>query len=209
LFVRYGFLERSNKKKSQRLVLASAEDGVAINGSPQPRSSSNLEDMRTSFTGSLQDENNSNGLNQSLHDAARSIELAVKEKITPSRFSWFPSTWLGADKYAWVKTLSYQVRMCLLAALSCFTLVWWLQYFSVQLTFMILQASLYSLLQAVNEISSRGNYRDEDINVFVQRRYCTNYLLNLVFDMNTTFQFVFLLPISLSQLLPCLKIRFL
>jgi hypothetical protein len=178
LFVRYGFLERSNKKKSQRLVLASAEDGVAINGSPQPRSSSNLEDMRTSFTGSLQDENNSNGLNQSLHDAARSIELAVKEKITPSRFSWFPSTWLGADKYAWVKTLSYQ-------------------------------ASLYSLLQAVNEISSRGNYRDEDINVFVQRRYCTNYLLNLVFDMNTTFQFVFLLPISLSQLLPCLKIRFL
>ncbi|OAP05185.1 hypothetical protein AXX17_AT3G11490 [Arabidopsis thaliana] len=138
LFVRYGFLERSNKKKSQRLVLASAEDGVAINGSPQPRSSSNLEDMRTSFTGSLQDENNSNGLNQSLHDAARSIELAVKEKITPSRFSWFPSTWLGADKYAWVKTLSYQ-------------------------------ASLYSLLQAVNEISSRGNYRDEDINVFVQR----------------------------------------
>ena len=123
LFVRYGFLERSNKKKSQRLVLASAEDGVAINGSPQPRSSSNLEDMRTSFTGSLQDENNSNGLNQSLHDAARSIELAVKEKITPSRFSWFPSTWLGADKYAWVKTLSYQVRMCLLAALSCFTLV--------------------------------------------------------------------------------------
>lgn len=120
--MRYGFFERSiiclNKKKSERLVLASAEDGVAINGSPKPRSSSNLGDMRTNFTGSLQDENSSNGLIQSLHDAARSIELAVREKITPSRFSWFPATWLGADKYAWVKTLSYQVRLCLLVALS-------------------------------------------------------------------------------------------
>ncbi|KAG7580899.1 LETM1-like [Arabidopsis suecica] len=154
LFVRYGFLERSKiflNKKSQRLVLASAEDGVAINGSPKPRSNSNLGDMRTIFTGLLQDENSSNGLIQSLHDAARSIELAVKEKITPSRFSWFPATWLGADKYAWVKTLSYQ-------------------------------ASLYSLLQAVNEISSRGNYRDEDINVFVQRRSTQSILAANGFD---------------------------
>ncbi|KAL1204689.1 hypothetical protein V5N11_017305 [Cardamine amara subsp. amara] len=147
LFVRYGFLERSkyclnrqpfNKKKSRRLVLASADDGVAINGSSQPRSSSKFGVMRTNFTGSIQEENNCNGLIQSLHDAARTIELAVIEKITPSRFSWFPVTWLGADRNAWVKTLSYQ-------------------------------ASLYSLLQAVNEISSRGNYRDEDINVFIQR----------------------------------------
>ncbi|ESQ48887.1 hypothetical protein EUTSA_v10020029mg [Eutrema salsugineum] len=146
LFVRYGFLERSknclnrqsfNKKRSRRLVqpflLASAEDGVAVNGSPQSRSS-----MRAKFTGSLPDGNNCNGLTQSLHDAARILEFAVKEKITPSRFSWFSATWLGADRNAWVKTLSYQ-------------------------------ASLYSLLQAVNEISSRGNNRDEDVNVFVQR----------------------------------------
>lgn len=40
-----------------------------------------------------------------------------------------------------------------------------------------LQASLYALLQAVNEISSRGNNRDEDVNVFVQRRYCVINLL--------------------------------
>lgn len=123
LFVRYGFLERSknclnrqpfNKKKSRRLVqpflLASAEDGVAVNGSPQSRSSSHFGEIRANFTGSLQEENNFNGLIQSLHDAARTLELAVKEKIAPSRFSWFPATWLGADRNAWVKTLSYQVR---------------------------------------------------------------------------------------------------
>lgn len=33
-----------------------------------------------------------------------------------------------------------------------------------------MQASVYSLLQAASEISSRGDGRDRDINVFVQRR---------------------------------------
>ncbi|KAF8088856.1 hypothetical protein N665_0528s0014 [Sinapis alba] len=147
LFVRYGFLERSRngsyyKKKARRLVqpflLASAEDGVAVNGSPQSGSSSAFGEVRAKLTGSLQEESYCNGLIQSLHDAARTLEFAVKEKITPPRFSWFSATWLGADRNAWLKTLSYQ-------------------------------ASLYSLLQAVNEISSRGNNRDEDVNVFVQR----------------------------------------
>uniref|UniRef100_A0A1J3HRY9 LETM1 domain-containing protein YLH47, mitochondrial n=2 Tax=Noccaea caerulescens TaxID=107243 RepID=A0A1J3HRY9_NOCCA len=146
LLVRYGFLERSlNRqplKRSRRLVqpflLASADDKVVVNGSPQSRSSSNFGKLRANFTGSVQDESNCNGLIQALHDAARTIELALKEKIAPSRFLWFSATWLGADRNAWVKTLSYQ-------------------------------ASLYSLLQAVNEISSRGNNRDKDINVFVQR----------------------------------------
>lgn len=32
------------------------------------------------------------------------------------------------------------------------------------------QAAVYSLLQAASEISSRGDSRDRDINVFVQRR---------------------------------------
>lgn len=36
----------------------------------------------------------------------------------------------------------------------------------------ISQASVYSLLQAASEIASRGDGRDRDINVFVQRRYC-------------------------------------
>lgn len=63
------------------------------------------------------------------------------------------------------------------------------------------QASLYSLLQAVNEISSRGNYRDEDVNVFVQRRYCVSYLLNLEFDMNPICLYVFAPKNYLSYLL--------
>ncbi|CAH2054033.1 unnamed protein product [Thlaspi arvense] len=140
---RYGFVERSrsclNKKKSRRFLLASAEDGgVAVNGSPLSRSGGDFGEMRAKLAGSLQDENYCIGLIQSLHDAARTLEFAVREKVTPSRFSWFQANWLGDDRNAWVKTLSYQ-------------------------------ASLYSLLQAVNEISSRGNNRDEDVNVFVQR----------------------------------------
>lgn len=63
------------------------------------------------------------------------------------------------------------------------------------------QASLYSLLQAVNEISSRGNNRDGDINVFVQRRYCASYLLNLAFHMSLSFY-------KLSQLLLSQEFRF-
>lgn len=34
-----------------------------------------------------------------------------------------------------------------------------------------MQAAVDSLLQAVIDVSSRGNGRDRDINVFVQRRY--------------------------------------
>lgn len=41
----------------------------------------------------------------------------------------------------------------------------------------ISQASAYSLLQAASEISSRGDGRDGDINVFVQRRYQIAYIL--------------------------------
>lgn len=118
LLVRYGFLERSLKrqplKRSRRLVQpflrASADDKVVVNGSPQSRSSSDFGKLRANFTGSVQDESNCNGLIQALHDAARTIELALKEKIAPSRFLWFSATWLGADRNAWVKTLSYQVR---------------------------------------------------------------------------------------------------
>ncbi|XP_010543812.1 PREDICTED: uncharacterized protein LOC104816603 isoform X2 [Tarenaya hassleriana] len=155
LCLRYGFLDSKNsglnrqqfgnKKtvyESRRIVqpplLASSEDGVAVNGSSQTRTSSNVEEIRAKLAESLQDENNSDGLIQSLYDAARIFELAVKEKISSSRLSWFSAAWLGVDRNAWVKTLSYQ-------------------------------ASVYCLLQAANEISSRGNDRDKDVNVFVQR----------------------------------------
>lgn len=114
--MRYGFLERSRngshfkKKKARRrlvlpFLLASAEDGVAVSA---------FGEARAKLTGSLQEESYCNGLIQSLHDAARTLEFAVKEKITPPRFSWFSATWLGADRYAWLKTLSYQVCVFLL-----------------------------------------------------------------------------------------------
>ena len=99
----------------QPFLLASAEEGVAVNGSPQSGgSNSAFGEARAKLTGSLQEESYCNGLIQSLHDAARTLEFAVKEKITPPRFSWFSATWLGADRYAWLKNLSYQVCAFLL-----------------------------------------------------------------------------------------------
>ncbi|XP_011094284.1 uncharacterized protein LOC105174024 [Sesamum indicum] len=120
------------------LHLASADDGVTVNGSPQARTSNDVEEMRYKLNQSLQDEDNNTGLVQLLHDAARVFELAIKEQSTLSKISWFSTAWLGVDKSSWAKALSYQ-------------------------------ASAYALLQAASEISSRGDGRDRDINVFVQR----------------------------------------
>ena len=47
---------------------------------------------------------------------------------------------------------------------------------------------MYSLLQAANDVSSRGNNRDNDLNVFVQRRYCTTYLRIMTFGFTGTCQ---------------------
>ncbi|KAK1300350.1 hypothetical protein QJS10_CPB13g01513 [Acorus calamus] len=105
---------------------------------PQASSSSELEEMRTKLDQSLQGEDLNGALIQSLHDAARAIELAIREHGSSSRIYWFSSAWLGVDKNAWVKTLSYQ------AAVNC-------------------------LLQAAVEISSRGDGRDRDTHIFVQR----------------------------------------
>ncbi|KAH0887824.1 hypothetical protein HID58_050253 [Brassica napus] len=146
LFVTYDVLEskkvgwyRSQRRRMRPFLLAaSSDDGVAVNGTPQPRASDDVEEMRAKLSGSLQDEYNCDELIQSLHDAARSFELALKKKISSSKLPWFSAAWLGVDRNAWVKTFSYQ-------------------------------ASVYSLLQAANEVSSRGNNRDKDLNVFVQR----------------------------------------
>ncbi|KAL2554242.1 LETM1-like protein [Forsythia ovata] len=120
------------------LLRASADDSVTVNGSPQARPTNDVEEMRFKLNQSLQDEDYNNGLVQSLHDSARVFELAIKQQNSFSKISWFSTAWLGVDKYAWVKALSYQ-------------------------------ASVYSLLQAVTEVSSRGDGRDRDINVFVQK----------------------------------------
>ncbi|XWS59444.1 hypothetical protein CRYUN_Cryun08bG0122300 [Craigia yunnanensis] len=121
-----------------RFPLASSEDGVTVNRSPQTSTSTDVDEIRVKLNQSLQGEDYSNGLIQSLHDAARVFELAIKEQGSLSKLSWFSMAWLGVDRNAWVKTLSYQ-------------------------------AAVYSLLQAASEISSRGDSRDRDINVFVQR----------------------------------------
>ncbi|XP_073317093.1 uncharacterized protein [Primulina huaijiensis] len=120
------------------LPFASADDGVTVNGSSQARTGDDVEEMRYKLNQSLQDEDYNTGLVQLLHDSARIFELAITEQSSLSKISWFSTTWLGVDKNAWAKVLSYQ-------------------------------ASVYSLLRAANEISSRGDGRDRDINVFVQR----------------------------------------
>ncbi|KAL1821233.1 uncharacterized protein LOC108218896 [Daucus carota subsp. sativus] len=117
---------------------ASADDGVTVNGNSQPSTSGNVENLAMRLKQSSQGEDYNAGLVQTLHDAARVFELAIKEKSSRSKTSWFSTAWLGVDRNSWVKALSYQ-------------------------------ASVYSLLQSGCEISSRGDGRDRDINVFVQR----------------------------------------
>ncbi|XP_013607328.1 PREDICTED: LOW QUALITY PROTEIN: uncharacterized protein LOC106313937 [Brassica oleracea var. oleracea] len=124
-----------SRRTMQPFPLASADDVVAVNGTPH---SDDVEEMGAKLSVSIQDEYNCDELVQSLHDAAKTFELALLKKISSSKLPWFSSAWLGVDRNAWVKTFSYQ-------------------------------ASVYSLLQAAIEVSSRGINRDEDLNVFVQR----------------------------------------
>ncbi|KAG5377286.1 hypothetical protein IGI04_041882 [Brassica rapa subsp. trilocularis] len=125
-----------SRRTMQTFPLASADDGVAaVNGTPH---SDDVEEMGARLSGSIQDEYNCDELVQSLHDSARSFELALLKKISSPMLPWFSSAWLGVDRNAWVKTFSYQ-------------------------------ASVYSLLQAAKEVSSRGINGDKDLNVFVQR----------------------------------------
>ncbi|CAK9159861.1 unnamed protein product [Ilex paraguariensis] len=129
-------------QKSRRighlLPFASADDGVTVNRTSKASTPNPVDEMRIKLDETLEGEDYSNGLVQSLHDAARVFELAIKEQSSLSKMSWFSTVWLGVDKNAWLKALSYQ-------------------------------ASVYSILQAASEISSRGDGRDRDINVFVQK----------------------------------------
>lgn len=126
------------RRMKHTTILASTDDGVTVNGTPQTSSSGDVEEMRVKLDQSLQGEDPISGLVQSIHDAARAIELAIQEHSSSSKDSWFPKTWLGVDKNAWIRTLSYQ-------------------------------AAVYSLLQAAIEISTRGDGRDRDVNVLVER----------------------------------------
>uniref|UniRef100_A0A2N9F8I6 LETM1-like protein n=1 Tax=Fagus sylvatica TaxID=28930 RepID=A0A2N9F8I6_FAGSY len=96
---------------AQPRPLASADDGVTVNGSPQVSTSGDVEGMRVKLNQSLQGEDYSDGLVQSLHEAARNFELAIKERGSLTKISWFSAAWLGVDRNAWVKTLSYQASV--------------------------------------------------------------------------------------------------
>ncbi|CAH1452331.1 unnamed protein product [Lactuca virosa] len=135
------FTHYKSRRTRQFFPFASADDGVTVNGAS---TSGDVEEMRVKLDQSLQNEEYNSALIQSLHDAARVYELAIKDQISASKSSWFSTAWLGIDQNAWVKALSYQ-------------------------------ASVYSLLLAACEISSRGDRRDRDINVFVQRSLSRYY----------------------------------
>ncbi|KNA08959.1 hypothetical protein SOVF_158000 [Spinacia oleracea] len=103
----------SHKSKRARNIfqLASADDGVTVNGSPEASSSKDVEAMRISLDQALKNEDYKDGLVQSLYDAARFFELSIKEQSSLSNMSWFSAAWLGVDKNAWAKTLSYQASV--------------------------------------------------------------------------------------------------
>ncbi|XP_021765422.1 uncharacterized protein LOC110729935 isoform X1 [Chenopodium quinoa] len=135
---KHSLFSHKPKKARNIFLFASADDGVTVNGSPEASTSKDVEAMRISLDQALKNEDYKNGLVQSLYDAARFFELSIKEQSSLSKMSWFSAAWLGVDKNAWAKTLSYQ-------------------------------ASVYALLQAANEISSRRDGRDREINAAVQR----------------------------------------
>lgn len=105
------FSLRSSRRIGNRFPFASADEGVTVNGSPQASTSSDVEEMKVKLNQSLHSEDHNDGLVQFLHDAARVFELAIKEQGSVSKLSWFSTAWLGVDRNAWVKSLSYQVLL--------------------------------------------------------------------------------------------------
>lgn len=110
---------RKLRRMGHLSTLASSDDEITVNGSLQAGTSDgDVENMRAKLNLTLQGEDCNDGLVQSLHDAARVFELAIKE-CSSSRVSWFTTAWLGVDRNAWVKALSYQVCLVLEARINC------------------------------------------------------------------------------------------
>lgn len=128
----------THKRIQSLFPFASPDDGVTVDRDPESSTSRDVEAMRIRLDQALQNEDYNDGLVQSLYDAARVFELSIKERISLSKIFWFSVAWLGIDRNAWIKELSYQ-------------------------------AAVYALLQAANEISSRVDGRERDVNVAVQR----------------------------------------
>lgn len=102
---RKSYLQLCRKRNLSPLA---ADESVTVNGSPQASTSSDVGKMRIRLDDSRK-QDYSDGLVQFLHDAARNFELAIKEHSASSKMSWFSTAWLGIDRNAWIKALSYQV----------------------------------------------------------------------------------------------------
>ncbi|KAH9609294.1 hypothetical protein KSS87_014836 [Heliosperma pusillum] len=126
------------KRAGNIIQFASADDGIKVNGNSEANMSRDVEAMRMRLDQALKNEDYNDGLVQSLYDAARVFELSIKEQSSLWKIPWFSAAWLGVDKNAWAKELSYQ-------------------------------ASVYALLQAAHEVSSRGDGGDKEVNAVVQR----------------------------------------
>lgn len=103
----------SMKLKSFQSIIVSAasEDGIAVNRSSNANSDGDLEKIRLKLNQSIRGEDANNDLVQCLHDAARVFELAIEKQGSLTQGPLFSKAWLGIDKNAWVKTLSYQASV--------------------------------------------------------------------------------------------------
>ena len=81
---------------------------MTVDGIPRA-SSSEVEKTAVQVEQPTEGEDISSRLVQSLHDAARSVELALTEYSSSIKSSWFSKAWIGVDKNAWTRTISYQV----------------------------------------------------------------------------------------------------
>ncbi|GJZ48652.1 hypothetical protein Tco_0602484 [Tanacetum coccineum] len=89
---------------------ATTDDGLTVNASPQASTSGDVEDLRVKEDQPLKHEDYNIALVQSLHDAARVFELAIRGQSSVSKLaSWFLSFWLRCSvQNARLQPLSYQ-----------------------------------------------------------------------------------------------------
>jgi hypothetical protein len=100
---------RKHRRLTYGIARSSSDDSLTVNGAAQASSSSEVEKMRIKLDQVLENNDLSSGIVQSIYDASRAIELAFLEHSSVPKSSWFSRTWLGADRFAWIKSLSYQV----------------------------------------------------------------------------------------------------
>ncbi|KAL9238881.1 hypothetical protein vseg_013252 [Gypsophila vaccaria] len=105
-------LVSSKPKRVESIIqFASSDDGIKVNGNPEASTSRDVEAMRIRLDQALENGDYNDGLVQSLYDAARVFELSIKDNSSSWKIPWFSNSWLGVDKNAWAKALSYQASV--------------------------------------------------------------------------------------------------